>query len=138
MTDAPVTLPSATNAGNASTNLSRLPPEIFDKIAINLAGRDLKALRHVETNHNPTVVRHLFGTIGLSPLNRDRHAFLSIASLPHLARHVRQLDWVVYPNGMHTIVATVAMLGAILMLAYGPRPSIRVERRPEGPHVVLW
>lgn len=103
MADTDPASPSAAAFDQLRAGLSTLPPEIFDDVARNLTGRDLKALRLVQTNNDPTIVRHLFRRVRLSILNYDRHVFLTIASQPHLAKNVRVLEWFAYPNDTEDI-----------------------------------
>lgn len=76
--------------------ITALPPEVFDYIACQLDGRDLKAFRLAKTNDDATILRHLFRHIRLSMLKHDRDVFLTVASRPYLAKNVQCLDWIHY------------------------------------------
>lgn len=77
----------------------------MDIITSYLDGRSLKSLRLVDGRNDAVIVRHLFSQIQLSALRADRQSFVEIASRPDLARHVRELSWLVFPRPMAKTVA---------------------------------
>ncbi|KAJ1323224.1 hypothetical protein MN608_11370 [Microdochium nivale] len=103
---------AASSPHRRQANLAALPSEVFDSIASELDGRDLKSLRLAKTNNDPTILRYLFRHIRLSILHHDRDAFLSIASRPHLAQHVQCLDWIQYPTNPDICARWLRPVGA--------------------------
>lgn len=88
-----------------ASHFGTLPPEIVDNITSYLDGRSLKSLRLVDGRNDAAIVRHLFSRIQLSALRVDRQSFIEIASRLDLARHVRELSWLVSPRPMAKTIA---------------------------------
>lgn len=81
--------------------LATLPPELFDPIVANLEQADLKALRLTGINRDSGICKTLFRRVRLSHLQNDFDIFCTVASRPHLVRHVRQLDWATLPADLN-------------------------------------
>ncbi|KAI1825537.1 hypothetical protein F4861DRAFT_194841 [Xylaria intraflava] len=73
-----------------------LPFEIVDKIILdgNLSVKDLKALRLTCKGFAAMAkTATLYHTVAISRLKEDRDKFVGIASIPQLAKYVRQIVW---------------------------------------------
>ncbi|KAL2256093.1 hypothetical protein VTK26DRAFT_2196 [Humicola hyalothermophila] len=85
----------SSRSDHAPIGLQTLPLELISSIVWDerLDLDDLKALRLTCRVLSTAVPDRLFYRIGISKLVQDRDAFLSICNSPHLAIHVRELEW---------------------------------------------
>ncbi|KAG5979134.1 hypothetical protein E4U55_005536 [Claviceps digitariae] len=75
--------------------LDCMPADIQHDIISELSScRDsIKALRQTSRRFADTCAAHLFSSVHISALKRDRESFLQVAASPHLACHVKTLVW---------------------------------------------
>ncbi|KAG6016331.1 hypothetical protein E4U54_001717 [Claviceps lovelessii] len=78
---------------SSSITLDGMPTEIHHVIISQLSScRDgIKALRQTGRRFADTCASHLFSSVHISALTRDRTRFLKVAASPHLACHVKTL-----------------------------------------------
>ncbi|KAH7310804.1 hypothetical protein B0I35DRAFT_439732 [Stachybotrys elegans] len=80
-------------------SLEALPHHLLENIFtfkdgdVNLELSDLAALRLTSATIHDTATSILFSRIRISQLRHDRDAFLNICRSPHLAQHVREIEW---------------------------------------------
>ncbi|KAK0704473.1 hypothetical protein B0H67DRAFT_557275 [Lasiosphaeris hirsuta] len=77
------------------TSITSLPSAVLIYILSDnqLSRDDVKAVRSSCRKLSGATTALLFYRIGISRLRADCHAFLSIASSPHLAQNVREVEW---------------------------------------------
>jgi hypothetical protein len=88
--------PAPAQANIAShLTLTSLPFDILRAIVWSerLDRNDVEHLRLTCRSLSDVTVTRLFYRIGISKLNTDRDSFLFICRSPHLASHVRELEW---------------------------------------------
>jgi len=75
--------------------ITSLPFELLSAIVWDeqLTEEDLQALRLSCRTLAPAAASRLFSRIYVSKLVADRDAFLAICNTPHLAQHVREVEW---------------------------------------------
>ena len=90
----PSPAPAQANIASHST-LASLPFDILRAIVWSerLDRNDVEHLRLTCRSLSGVAVTHLFYRISISKLNTDRDSFLCICRSPHLASHVRELEW---------------------------------------------
>lgn len=91
----PTILPTRPLPEHAASNfISALPAAVISTIASHLSITDLKHLRESALGHDETICAHLFRRTTLSPLRSDRDKLMNMAAAPHIAQHVRTLEYI--------------------------------------------
>lgn len=78
----------------APNMISALPAAVISTIASHLSITDLKHLRESALGQDETICAHLFRRTTLSPLRCDRDKLMNMAAAPHIAQHVRTLEYI--------------------------------------------
>ncbi|VUC36248.1 unnamed protein product [Clonostachys rosea] len=88
-------LPHGAPSGLAGLGLESLSAELLSLIVEDdcLSLEDLAALRLTCSSLNDSASAVVFRRIYISPLVQDRTSFLKICHSPHLAQHVREVEW---------------------------------------------
>ncbi|GAB1315228.1 hypothetical protein MFIFM68171_05438 [Madurella fahalii] len=117
-----------TKVAPAGAAITSLPFDILTLILWDdaLEPCDVKAMRLTCHSFSQLAATRLFYRIGISKLNTDRESFLSICDSPHLASHVRQLEWQEISYSTTTLKPCVAISGC-------SRSSVWLRNVPPGP-----
>lgn len=83
------------NAALVSDGFASLPTEVLFAVLEDdcLSLEDIASLRLTCRSFSEAACAILFRRIIISPLRRDRSAFENICRTPHLAQHVREVEW---------------------------------------------